>query len=121
MESGAAVAQRQTVQKLNAADYTIWSTSCPSCDNPFPTRHRVLDHMRDSPRCRQWLLENIPPMSAEELQLVYAANKGVNIAHSRLHIPKSGPKPAGLRPKRNVITPEYADLRNKLAAVPLLD
>eukprot|EP00971_Amphidinium_carterae_P019995 394112-Amphidinium_carterae.1 len=28
----------------------IRGTSCPSCDNPFATRHRVLDHMRDSPR-----------------------------------------------------------------------
>eukprot|EP00971_Amphidinium_carterae_P159207 3156388-Amphidinium_carterae.1 len=54
----------------------IRGTSCPSCDNPFSTRHRVLDHMRDSPRCHRWLMENIPPMSTDELKLVYAANKG---------------------------------------------
>eukprot|EP00971_Amphidinium_carterae_P325897 6456441-Amphidinium_carterae.1 len=99
----------------------VRSPLCPCCNLPFATRHRVLDHLRDSLRCRKYVSENVAPMTATEMEQVYQDNRGVDWSVSREHIPKPGPKPPGDRPVMNAVVPEFLDDAHRCATIPLLD
>eukprot|EP00971_Amphidinium_carterae_P094899 1877798-Amphidinium_carterae.1 len=99
----------------------IRSPVCPACNLPFENRHRAIDHMRDSPRCKQWVLANVSAMSPDELAEVYAANRGVNVAVTREYIPKAGRKPPGVKPPMNAVIPAYSSDGQRAASVRLLE
>eukprot|EP00971_Amphidinium_carterae_P309969 6159781-Amphidinium_carterae.1 len=84
------------------------SAVCPACDIPWETRHRALDHLKNSKRCGLYVLENIEPMSSEEFALVLERERGANYAWSRRTTPKPGPKPPGYKPPLNVVAPLFA-------------
>eukprot|EP00971_Amphidinium_carterae_P343866 6483898-Amphidinium_carterae.2 len=98
----------------------IRGPQCPACSQMQDNRHRVLDHLRDSARCRRYV-ETLDPIPAEEMEQVYAVNRGVSLAFSRELIPKAGPKPAGELPPLNAVVPEYLDSHQRQAAIPHLD
>eukprot|EP00971_Amphidinium_carterae_P102720 2033197-Amphidinium_carterae.2 len=98
----------------------IRGPQCPARSQTQDNRHRVLDHLRDSARCRRYV-EALDPMSAEEMEQVYAINRGVSLAFSRELIPKAGPKPAGEVPPLNAVAPEYLGSCQWHAAIPCLD
>eukprot|EP00971_Amphidinium_carterae_P165650 3283655-Amphidinium_carterae.1 len=98
----------------------IRGPQCPACSQTQDNRHRVLDHLRDSARCRRYV-ETLDPIPLEEMEQVYAVNRGVSLAFSRELIPKAGPKPAGEVPPLNAVAPEYLDSHQRHASIPHLD
>eukprot|EP00971_Amphidinium_carterae_P335577 6471512-Amphidinium_carterae.1 len=120
-KAGVSMHERRVHKVNNSLAARITSPVCPCCHLPFATRHRAVDHLRDSARCKAYVLANIEPLDNDALQNVYAANKGVDISASRMLLPKAGPKPAGERPPCNAVAPIFADDTQRQAAIPLLD
>eukprot|EP00971_Amphidinium_carterae_P139119 2757095-Amphidinium_carterae.1 len=119
--AGISMHERRVHGVNNSIAARITSPICPCCTLPFATRHRMVDHLRDSQRCKTYIELNCEPLSPEELKDVYKANRGVDITTSRTLIPKAGPKPAGERPPCNAVVPTFADEKNKQASIPLID
>eukprot|EP00971_Amphidinium_carterae_P210310 4172811-Amphidinium_carterae.2 len=94
----------------------LQSNVCPSCSLPFDTRDRALEHLNGCKRCKAYAMSHVDPMTPEELRVVLDREKGANYAWSRHLIPKSGPKPPGVRPPRNAVTPLFADAMQQDAA-----
>eukprot|EP00971_Amphidinium_carterae_P151902 3010502-Amphidinium_carterae.1 len=95
------------------------SAVCPACSIPWETRHRALDHLKNSKRCGVYVMENIDPMSNEELALVLERERGANYSWSRRTTPKPGPKPPGYKPPLNVVTPLFASQEHAASATML--
>eukprot|EP00971_Amphidinium_carterae_P021029 414973-Amphidinium_carterae.2 len=93
---------------------------CPSCELPFDTRDRALDHLKTCKRCNKFVMDNVAPMTHAELRMVLDKEKGANYAWSRAVTPKPGPKPPGERPPRHAVAPLFISEEQQLAAT-LLD
>eukprot|EP00971_Amphidinium_carterae_P201853 4005205-Amphidinium_carterae.2 len=119
--AGVSMHERRVHKVNNSLAARITSPICPCCELPFATRHRAVDHLRDSARCKAYVLANIAPLDSDALHAVYAANRGVDISVSRMLLPKAGPKPPGERPPCNSVTPVFANETQRQAAIPLLD
>eukprot|EP00971_Amphidinium_carterae_P283427 5626471-Amphidinium_carterae.1 len=92
------------------------SNICPSCELPFDTRDRALDHLKTCKRCNRYVLAHIPPMSNAELRSVLDKEKGKDYSWSRAVMPKPGPKPPGERPPRHAVAPLFASQDQEAAA-----
>eukprot|EP00971_Amphidinium_carterae_P160458 3180841-Amphidinium_carterae.1 len=82
---------------------------CPSCNTNYGTRARVLDHYRTCLRCRNYVLDHVPPMSEEEFAEMMQRERYVDQTHTRASLPKPGRKPPGIRPPTTEYKPVYLD------------
>eukprot|EP00971_Amphidinium_carterae_P325736 6456153-Amphidinium_carterae.2 len=92
---------------------------CPSCQLPFDTRDRVLDHLKNCKRCNKYVMANVTPMTNAALRLVLDKERGANYAWSRAVTPKPGPKPPGERPPRHSVEAIFVNDEYKAAATTL--
>eukprot|EP00971_Amphidinium_carterae_P248407 4931611-Amphidinium_carterae.1 len=78
----------------------VTSPKCDCCDLNFGQRHRVLDHLRTSKRCADFILANVEPLSPVSFDRMMEANRYLDESDTRMLLPKPGPKPKGIRPPR---------------------
>eukprot|EP00971_Amphidinium_carterae_P265895 5274536-Amphidinium_carterae.2 len=113
--------RRRSHQIHTPLSLRIASPQCDCCDLNFGTRARILDHMRQSKRCANYVLAHVEPLTPRSFAAMMERNRHLDESGSRPLLPKPGPKPKGERPPTCSYTPVFLDENQRLASIPQLD